>query len=334
MTLYVGGTSASGAPVINGIDGPASLSVGQTGTWTVRVNTANTGNLSYSVVWGDERWGMGIGDIQSAAAPTIAASGSFTHAYQSAGTYKPTFTVSNSSGSAQTSASVTVGGSTSPSFSASPTSGGVPLYVTFRSPIPNGSSASDYSIVFGDGTSGVMYPNGTSCIALDGVSCPVVPITSMYSYHTYSSSGTYTAQLIKSSPGGCGAVTNPQCLGAPSYREVVGTVVITVGGDLSNTQRINAPASATLVQGQIAEVRNRQFYFSLQSLGAGFVTIQATSVGCWNGWPSDPLPDVVCMMYPIPIPPVTLTIGQSTTVGTTQVTLTGIYGNAATITVY
>ena len=105
-----GGSWGGGAPSISGLDAPASLSVGQTGTWTVRLNTTNTGNLSYSVVWGDEVWGTSASNASKYAAPSIAASGSFTHAYQTAGTYSPKFTVSNSSGSAQTSATVTVGG--------------------------------------------------------------------------------------------------------------------------------------------------------------------------------------------------------------------------------
>jgi len=110
VTITVGGSTGGGVPSITGLDAPTTLAVGQTGTWTVRLNTTNTGNLSYSVVWGDENWGMRPIDALYAAAPSIAASGTFTHAYQSAGTYTPKFTVSNSSGSAQTSASVTVGG--------------------------------------------------------------------------------------------------------------------------------------------------------------------------------------------------------------------------------
>ena len=52
----VGGTTGNGAPVVTGVDGPASLATGQSGTWTVRASVPNTPNaqLRYSVIWGDE----------------------------------------------------------------------------------------------------------------------------------------------------------------------------------------------------------------------------------------------------------------------------------------
>src|SRR3989344_5337789 len=95
-------------PSITGIDAPTELYIGQTGTWTVRVNDAS-GRLSYSVVWGDEQ---SYGSSSSAPASTqISSSGSFTHAYSQLGTYTPHFTVTNAYGqSANTSATVVVGG--------------------------------------------------------------------------------------------------------------------------------------------------------------------------------------------------------------------------------
>jgi hypothetical protein len=86
------------APVsVNGIDGPASLAVGATGIWTVDATLASTtGNLHYSVKWGDE------GIFRSMALMAVRAvtqsSATFTHSYASAGTYHPTFTVSDDSG--------------------------------------------------------------------------------------------------------------------------------------------------------------------------------------------------------------------------------------------
>lgn len=107
----VGGSTSGGAPSISGLDAPTTLSVGQTGTWTVRASVPDQANsrLSYSVTWGDEAYdGIGSPNAQASAA-RLQTSATFTHTYQRAGTFNPVFTVSNGSGSAQTSASVTVG---------------------------------------------------------------------------------------------------------------------------------------------------------------------------------------------------------------------------------
>ncbi|OGG54425.1 hypothetical protein A2764_01885 [Candidatus Kaiserbacteria bacterium RIFCSPHIGHO2_01_FULL_55_79] len=219
-------TPTSGAPVINGIDGPASLAVGQQGTWTVHASVANGGNtnLRYSVIWGDD----GVLDQLNAFAgnttSALQTSGSFTHAYANAGTYRPTFTVSNSAGSAQTSASVRVGGSDdddggggSDTFSASPTSGTAPLAVIFRSNIVNGLDA--YTINFGDGTNGNWQNN---CQTGYGA-CGLPTAT-----HTYTANGTYAATLY-------------QHIGGPSGPDqLVGTVTITVGGGSTSSGTFTA----------------------------------------------------------------------------------------------
>lgn len=112
VTITVGVAAAPGAPSISGLDAPASLAIGQTGTWTVHASVANTSNaqLQYSVTWGDESVLDRLSAIAGNAPSTLQTFGSFTHAYATAGTYTPTFIVSNSVGSAQTSASVAVGG--------------------------------------------------------------------------------------------------------------------------------------------------------------------------------------------------------------------------------
>ena len=100
--------SAAG-PVILGVSGPQSLAVGQTGTWSVKASDSSGSPLTYSVLWGDEIAVPLDASRQSVTPPQQTAT--FTHAYQGAGNYTPTFTVTNQSGAnAQASLSVVVGG--------------------------------------------------------------------------------------------------------------------------------------------------------------------------------------------------------------------------------
>ncbi|MDO8521732.1 MAG: peptidoglycan-binding protein [bacterium] len=97
------------APVVKGIEGPASLNAGQTGTWTVIASVPNQAGaqLRYSVQWSDE----GSSLIPMASSPvqtSIQTSATFTHIYKYNGVYKPKFTVSNSAGSASAEMAVTV----------------------------------------------------------------------------------------------------------------------------------------------------------------------------------------------------------------------------------
>jgi len=79
---------------INGVDAPIRLAVGADGTWTVHAATTDD-TLKYSVKWGDE----GLGSmLRSLIASPTQTSSTFTHAYQTAGTYAPKFTVTDSSG--------------------------------------------------------------------------------------------------------------------------------------------------------------------------------------------------------------------------------------------
>ena len=103
----------TGAPVVKGIEGPASLNAGQTGTWTVIASVPNQAGaqLRYSVQWGDEGYYSERFNLGSFAY-NQQTSATFTHAYpysRNNGTYKPKFTVSNSYGSASAEMMVTVG---------------------------------------------------------------------------------------------------------------------------------------------------------------------------------------------------------------------------------
>ena len=83
---------------ITGLDAPASLHVGQTGTWTVHaVTTTTSGQLHYSVNWGDTYSASPTG-IMAPQNASVTTSSSFTHAYQQAGTYTASFTVTDDYG--------------------------------------------------------------------------------------------------------------------------------------------------------------------------------------------------------------------------------------------
>ena len=79
---------------ISSIDAPVRLSVNEEGTWTVNADTNVSGNLRYSVVWGDE----GMMRAMLGAQTQTQTSSTFTHRYSEKGTYKPTFTISDGAG--------------------------------------------------------------------------------------------------------------------------------------------------------------------------------------------------------------------------------------------
>ncbi|MFZ2886432.1 MAG: PKD domain-containing protein [Minisyncoccia bacterium] len=97
------------APVISGLSGPTSLTVNQTGTWTVIASDPENQNLSYAITWGDDL---------SYATPSVASAAyldrqttTFTHAYSKAGTYTVTVVVRDANGKeAKTTTTVRVDG--------------------------------------------------------------------------------------------------------------------------------------------------------------------------------------------------------------------------------
>lgn len=106
---------------ITGVDAPTTLAVGETGTWTVNVNSRGTASpLQYSVRWGDEGTMM-----RTASTNTSTSSATFTHAYDASGTYAPVFTVTDAKGrtTSVTAASVQVGANVAHITSLSPASG-------------------------------------------------------------------------------------------------------------------------------------------------------------------------------------------------------------------
>ncbi|MES2314689.1 MAG: peptidoglycan-binding protein [Patescibacteria group bacterium] len=102
-------------PVINGVDAPTTLSVGQMGTWTIRATDPLNGTLSYSVNWGDApNCNYSYACVAQNAPLSYIQNSTFTHSYVNTGTYTVTFIVRNSSGQqVQTTSTVVVTGSTS-----------------------------------------------------------------------------------------------------------------------------------------------------------------------------------------------------------------------------
>lgn len=96
---------------ITGLDAPATLALGVPGTWNVHVSAPGTsGQLHYSVIWGDETYANGNTAIMAPSSTEPAqTSSSFTHAYHRSGTYTLIFTVADDNGnSVSTSNTLTV----------------------------------------------------------------------------------------------------------------------------------------------------------------------------------------------------------------------------------
>lgn len=79
---------------INSVSGPTSLSVNQTGTWSLNVTAPSNTNLTYSVDWGDLAMAGGAGGNSNS---SVNQGSTFTHAYSSPGTYTVRFTVRSGS---------------------------------------------------------------------------------------------------------------------------------------------------------------------------------------------------------------------------------------------
>ncbi len=110
-------------PTISGVSGPTALKVREIGTWKVKASDLEQGTLSYSVRWGDEN----TTGLYSAAQKSLGytQTAEFTHSYAAAGTYNPTFIVTDDHGlSVKTSISVQVGEIIAPSITVLSPNGG------------------------------------------------------------------------------------------------------------------------------------------------------------------------------------------------------------------
>ncbi len=104
----VAGSSNNQPPVISGITAPTTLTVNQTGTWTVNASDPENGSLTYSVNWNagpDTVIASASANLNSGFTQTT----TFTHSYSTAGTYLIRFSVKDNGGLVtQTSSTVVV----------------------------------------------------------------------------------------------------------------------------------------------------------------------------------------------------------------------------------
>ena len=113
LPFTVTSLGSAGTPSITGINGPSSLQVGTSGTWTITLNTGGSAgtNTSVNVNWGDSITGYASASVPQTSYSVGAQTLTFTHSYTTAGTYTVTFTASNQNGQQSVaSATVVVGG--------------------------------------------------------------------------------------------------------------------------------------------------------------------------------------------------------------------------------
>ena len=103
------GDSGNMPPTISSSSGPTTLNVNQLGTWTIQASDPENGQLTYSITWGDEQI-FPVPMASMAARESFVQTTTFTHTYNSAGTYTVVVRVQDDSGQlAQTTTSVRVG---------------------------------------------------------------------------------------------------------------------------------------------------------------------------------------------------------------------------------
>lgn len=157
--------NGSGAPTITSVSGPTNVQTGVENTWEVTIDNPNSSYATVSVAWGD----TGNGYVDQAAPQTIyggTQTVSFSHAYETSGTYTLTFTVDNQNSQSNTytetvyvSGSNVYGGTPEVNY-VSPSSGYVGAQVTIYG--SNFSTTDNNTIYFGSGAIQNAYSNGSS----------------------------------------------------------------------------------------------------------------------------------------------------------------------------
>ncbi len=107
-TAYFDSAPLNKPPTVSSFSGPTTLNVNQTGTWTVQASDPENGQLTYQIWWGDEN--VYAPTAGASAAREFVQTTTFTHTYNSTGTYTVTIIVRDSSGQeAKTTSTVRVG---------------------------------------------------------------------------------------------------------------------------------------------------------------------------------------------------------------------------------
>jgi len=109
VITVTGGAGGNLPPSISSFSGPTTLAISETGTWTIQASDPENGQLTYSIIWGDEA--TFAAGMSAAPAREFLQTTTFTHSYAHAGTYAVTVSVRDNAGQeARTSATVQVGG--------------------------------------------------------------------------------------------------------------------------------------------------------------------------------------------------------------------------------
>jgi len=249
-------------PVVDGVSGPTSLKVGETGTWTIKARDPENGALSYSVDWGDGVPRVFITN-DTAASPFVQQPSTFTHSYATAGRYNVKFTVTDDKGlTAQSSITVQVGSTVPPITVLSPNGGetwqkGTTQTIKWNSnlvSIPEQPIIYDISLV-------PYCPSGQVCATYAPFAIAQGVSGSTYTWNVGSTvggsapAGSYTVQICQSGTTTCDS-SDSFFTSAASYTQPSITVLSPNGGE-------------SLVHGQTYE-------FRWTSNGLGRVSIQVS----------------------------------------------------------
>jgi peptidoglycan hydrolase-like protein with peptidoglycan-binding domain len=99
LTVATSSVKTGGEVSIQSLDTPATLTIGQTGAWTVHATAPSTvSTLHYSVVWGDEIQMMTTNTIVAPQPVDSNNAATFTHSYSRSGTHTAIFTVTDDGG--------------------------------------------------------------------------------------------------------------------------------------------------------------------------------------------------------------------------------------------
>lgn len=135
-------TATSTTPVINSFSGPTTLSVGQTGTWSINATDPSGGTLTYVIDWGDTNmYNKLLQDMAGEDSEVGTQTTTFEHSYSRIGFYTIRIKVKSSNGkSVTTTASVVVtNGSTAGTSTPSATSTGAVFCTQDAKLCPDGS---------------------------------------------------------------------------------------------------------------------------------------------------------------------------------------------------